>query len=62
MTQTLRRYAETLRQQRMQRAEEMAQKAAVKVMIPTVLLIFPAMFVVILGPAAIRIANTLLKV
>ena len=62
MTQTLRRYAETLRQQRTQRAEEMAQKAAVKVMIPTVLLIFPAMFVVILGPAAIRIANTLLKV
>ncbi|MFN6105882.1 MAG: hypothetical protein ACK5EA_15740 [Planctomycetaceae bacterium] len=37
----------------------MARKAAVKVLIPTLLFIFPSIFVVILGPAAIRIYGIL---
>jgi tight adherence protein C len=55
MVKSLRIHAETLRQQRQQRAEEMAQKAAVKILFPTLLCIFPAIFIVILGPAAFQI-------
>ena len=53
-------FAETLRLKRHQRAEELAHKAAVKILIPTVLCIFPAIFVVILGPAAIQIYQQLI--
>jgi tight adherence protein C len=53
-------FAENLRLKRHQRAEEMAHKAAVKMLIPTVLFIFPAIFVVILGPAAIQVYNNLI--
>lgn len=60
MARTLRAHAESLRERRTQRAEEMAHKAGVKVLFPTVALIFPAIFVVILGPAAIQIFRTLL--
>jgi len=52
----LRVHAESLRIKRLQYAEEMAQKAAVKILFPTLLCIFPAIFIVILGPAAYQIA------
>ncbi len=48
----LRTHGETMRTKRMQKAHEKAQKAAVYILLPTVLCIFPALFVVILGPAA----------
>ena len=41
-------------------AEERAAKTAVKIMIPLVLFIFPGVFVVLVGPAGIQIANTLM--
>ncbi|HTE87134.1 MAG TPA: type II secretion system F family protein [Dehalococcoidia bacterium] len=50
--------ADQLRTQRKQRAEQEAQKAPVKMVIPLVLFIFPAMFIVILGPAAIQVFNS----
>lgn len=55
VVKALRIHAETLRTQRQQRAEEMAQKAAVKILFPTLLCIFPAVFIVILGPAAFQL-------
>jgi tight adherence protein C len=54
-------FADTMRQKRHQRAEEMAQKAVVKIIFPTLLFIFPGIFVVILGPAAIQIYQLLIK-
>jgi tight adherence protein C len=57
LVKALRVHAETLRTKRIQYAEEMAQKAATKMLIPTVLFILPAIFIVILGPAAIQISD-----
>ncbi len=51
----LRVYAEFMRVRRMQRAEELAAKVPLKVLFPLILLIFPSLLVVILGPAMIRL-------
>jgi tight adherence protein C len=51
-------YAETMRIKRHQRAEKLAHQATIKMIFPTLFFIFPATFVVILGPAAIRIYET----
>ena len=50
--------AAQMRQKRRLRAEELARQASVKMLFPLVLLIFPAMFVVILGPALPTIMKT----
>jgi tight adherence protein C len=54
----LRQQANQMRLIRRQRAEEKAMKVPVKILFPMLLCIFPAMFIVIIGPAGIRIANT----
>jgi tight adherence protein C len=61
LVKALRVHAESLREKRMQHAEEMAQKAATKILFPTILLIFPGVFIVILGPAVIQIVEMLKK-
>jgi len=48
-----------MRTKRQQRAEEIAAKLPVKLVFPLILFIFPALFVVILGPAVIRIFKVL---
>lgn len=59
VARSLRVHSDTLRQKRRQRAEETAAKTAIKMVFPLVFCIFPAMFVVILGPAAIQITRAL---
>jgi tight adherence protein C len=49
----LRVHSDTLRTQRVQMIEELAAKTSVKLVFPLVLFIFPALFLVTLGPAAI---------
>jgi tight adherence protein C len=57
VAKTLRTYSDTARQERQIWAEEMAQKAAVKILFPMLLCIFPAMFIVLLGPAAFQLSK-----
>lgn len=52
-------FSDTLRMQRSQQAEEMAAKTTIKLMFPLVLFIFPSMFIVLLGPAALTISRSL---
>jgi tight adherence protein C len=56
LTKSLRSHSETLRGQRKQKAEERAQKASTKILIPTLLFIFPAVFIVLLAPAVFKVA------
>ena len=55
------RHSDTLRTQRRQLAEEKAAKTTVKLVFSLVLFIFPAIFVVVLGPAAIVIMESFKK-
>ena len=55
----LRVHSETLRDKRRQRAEEAAAKTTIKIIFPLVICIFPAMFVVLVGPGMIQIAQAL---
>ncbi|NOX59534.1 MAG: type II secretion system F family protein [Planctomycetes bacterium] len=53
IARALRNQADSLRMKRRQAAEEKAQQCAVKLMLPLILFIFPAIFVVLAGPAAL---------
>lgn len=54
----LRVQSEQMRQLRRQRIEEKAMKAPIKMLIPMILFIFPAIFIVLLGPAALQMIAT----
>jgi tight adherence protein C len=57
VAQALRVQSDSMRTRRRQMAEEQAAKTAVKLIFPLVLFIFPAIFVVLVGPAAITMIN-----
>jgi tight adherence protein C len=59
VAKSLRVHSETLRTKRRQRAEEAAAKTGVKMVFPLVFCIFPAVWVVTIGPAAIRFVQVL---
>jgi tight adherence protein C len=54
LSQALRAYSDSLRTKRRQIAEEAAAKTTVKMIFPLIIFIFPALLVVILGPAIIQ--------
>lgn len=58
IAQVLRVQSEQLRTRRRQKAEKAAHEAAIKMLFPLVLFIFPAFILVILGPAGIRISQS----
>lgn len=57
LSQALRTYADSLRIRRRQLAEEAAAKTTIKMVFPLVLFIFPALLVVILGPAMVQLSK-----
>ncbi len=59
VAQALRVYSDTLRTKRRQRAEEAAAKTGVKMVFPLVICIFPAIWVITIGPAAIKFITVL---
>ena len=62
VAKSLRVHADTLRTKRQQRAEELARKASVKMLIPTLLFIFPIIFLVVLAPSLIRVTEVLRQI
>lgn len=60
IAQALRTHAATSRTKRRQRAEERAAKLGVKLVFPLVFCLFPALYVVVLGPAVIKIMESLM--
>jgi tight adherence protein C len=59
VSQSLRVHSETVRTKRRQRAEEAAAKTGVKMVFPLVICIFPAVWVVTIGPAALKFIEVL---
>jgi len=61
IARAVRVYADSLRTKRRQRAEQAAQKAAVKLLFPLACFLFPTLFIAILGPAALNLIDSFAK-
>ena len=61
IARAIRAFSDSLRTKRRQRAEQAAQKAAVKLLFPLACFLFPTLFIAILGPAALTLMDTLAK-
>jgi tight adherence protein C len=61
IAKALRVFSDSLRTKRRQRAEQEAQKAAVKLLFPLACFLFPTLFIAILGPAALNLIDVLGK-
>ncbi len=62
IARAVRVYADSLRTKRRQRAEQAAQKAAVKLLMPLACFLFPTLFIAILGPAALNLMDSFAKI
>ena len=62
VAQALRVYSDSMRTTRQQRAEEQAAKLPVKMLFPMALFLFPSLFVVIVGPGAIKMYKAIISV
>jgi len=61
IARAIRVFSDSLRTKRRQRAEQAAQKAAVKLLFPLACFLFPTLFIAILGPALLQLMDTLGK-
>ena len=61
IARAVRVYSDSLRTKRRQRAEQAAQKAAVKLLFPLSCFLFPTLFIAILGPAFLNLMDTFLQ-
>jgi tight adherence protein C len=61
VAKAIRAFSDSLRTKRRQRAEQAAQKAAVKLLLPLACFLFPTLFIAILGPAALQLMDTFEK-
>jgi len=61
IARAVRVYSDSLRTKRRQRAEQAAQKAAVKLLFPLACFLFPTLFIAILGPAALNLMDTFMQ-
>ena len=61
IARALRVFSDSLRTKRRQRAEQEAQKAAVKLLLPLACFLFPTLFIAILGPAALNLMDVLAR-
>jgi tight adherence protein C len=61
VAQALRVQSDSMRTRRKQIAEEKAAKTAVQLIFPLVLFIFPGIFIVLVGPAALQIIDKMMK-
>ncbi|HZE69128.1 MAG TPA: type II secretion system F family protein [Pyrinomonadaceae bacterium] len=59
ITRAIRVYSDALRTKRRQRAEQAAQMAAVKLLLPLAAFLFPTLFIAILGPAALNLMDAI---
>ena len=61
IAKAIRAFSDSLRTKRRQRAEQAAQKAAVKLLFPLSCFLFPTLFIALLGPAALQLIDTFNK-
>lgn len=61
IAKAVRIFAESLRTKRRQRAEQAAQKAALKLLFPLTMFLFPVIILVVLGPALLNLSDVLFK-
>ncbi len=61
IAKAVRIFADSLRNKRRQRAEQAAQKAALKLIFPLTLFLFPVIILIVLGPALLNLYDILLK-
>lgn len=61
IARAIRAYSDSLRTKRRQRAEQAAQKAAIKLLFPLAIFLFPTLFIALIGPAMLQLMDTFFK-